>query len=105
MTPADQISHFVVYGDFLSNCGAIYKGVPAIVCNIDESYYWTYLANPKSASLNYPLELTKMFAGLRSLWITPFSTKQLSPDTTCFMTYTAFVYSNLYFLRYWLRSC
>jgi hypothetical protein len=50
----------------------MYKGVPTIENSNLLSKWSTYLANPKSANLNYPLELTSMFAGFRSRWMIPF---------------------------------
>lgn len=80
MYPIDQISHFVVYLDFFNICGAIYNGVPTIECSNLLSKWSTYLAKPKSANLNSPLLLTRMFAGFKSLWMIPLSTNWLNPD-------------------------
>ena len=80
MNPIDQISHFVVYFVFFNIWGAMYNGVPTIECKSLLSKWSTNLANPKSASLNSPLLLTKIFAGLRSLWIIPWSINWLNPE-------------------------
>lgn len=79
MKPIDQMSHLVVYLDFLRIWGAIYKGVPTIECKSLLSKWSTYLAKPKSANLNYPLLLTKMLAGFKSRWMIPLYTSWLKP--------------------------
>jgi hypothetical protein len=84
MYPIDHMSHFVVYFDFFNICGAIYKGVPTIECKSLLSKWSTYLANPKSANLNYPLLFTKILAGFKSRWIIPLSTSWLKPKLMFF---------------------
>lgn len=62
--------------------GGIYKGVPTLIESI--KVFLPFTANPKSAILSVLPDL-RIFAGLRSLWRTPFWTRYLQPEIICYM--------------------
>ena len=72
--PADQRSHLAEYGSHFSYCGDEQIAVPFPIEKVSIlviSSEFSHLAQPKSAIFISPLLQTRMFQGLRSLWIMP----------------------------------
>ena len=66
-TPKDHQSIFLLCPLFIVTSGATYSGVPHIVKVFSFPAFPEVLLKPKSVSLMWPSESTRIFSGLRSL--------------------------------------